>query len=531
MRSPIRLAQTALVQRSENGDSSAAVLEDTTELSDVSFLSRDREHLESGKFYSDDSDEELVVEQRRRKALCYSLSCCGMCVLFGLFVAFHSFSTGPMSVWTSASAWGEPMQEFPFLGEGLCLGRANQLIPKYNTSGDLMQFFQPASPEQCQAQCQQDAQCSGFVTHGNTTCSLISEEEGFPAAADATPRFRCYWRHDFLHNSVGIYDPPRPLVPKVIWSYWENVHQVDANLTQQAIMHAFLELCQKSWRTLNPGWEIRVLDQDTVWQYISKADLPAGFDNLKVQHRSDAIRLALLVEYGGVWMDATLLLLRPLSMVIQDIDPSNRFFYVNRGLLGIPIINTKYDRYTADFHVENWFFAAPQQDPLLVRTFSCVKKMHQEGDTKHLSDYGNLFTQRQLEDLDALAEWAYLATDACIFKALDEDRALTQWWLSPSVHRRNFLGHLNPLWFQNPNQTLIDIFYRVNPEIVQTLTGGALLLLKFTTDMRKALLEPLSPLELYGCVESSWSIVLAAIGIANITKCEELRKPGANEWL
>eukprot|EP00913_Durusdinium_trenchii_P031327 g29334.t1 len=205
------------------------------------------------------------------------------------------------------------------------------------------------------------------------------------------------------------------------------------------------------------------------------------------------------------------------------------------------------------------------QDPLLVRTFSCVKKMHQEGDTKHLSDYGNLFTQRQLEDLDALAEWAYLATDACIFKALDEDRALTQWWLSPSVHRRNFLGvlafskrsprrsssssgqrseagHLNPLWFQNPNQTLIDsrphscrefgdIFYRVNPEIVQTLTGGALLLLKFTTDMRKALLEPLSPLELYGCVESSWSIVLAAIGIANITKCEELRKPGANEWL
>ncbi|CAK9022249.1 unnamed protein product [Durusdinium trenchii] len=234
--------------------------------------------------------------------------------------------------------------------------------------------------------------------------------------------------------------------------------------------------------------------------------------------------------------------------------------------------------------------------------------MHQEGDTKHLSDYGNLFTQRrvrdptshtavfvaadllssgedgedelrtnwkQLEDLDALAEWAYLATDACIFKALDEDRALTQWWLSPSVHRRNFLGvlafskrsprrsssssgqrseagHLNPLWPEpqsqftsenerNPARSRAsqreDIFYRVNPEIVQTLTGGALLLLKFTTDMRKALLEPLSPLELYGCVESSWSIVLAAtgstwavaIGIANITKCEELRKPGVDK--
>ena len=27
---------------------------------------------------------------------------------------------------------------------------------------------------------------------------------------------------------------------------------------------------------------------------------------------------------------------------------------------------------------------------------------------------------RQLEDLDALGEWAYLATDMCMFKALDE---------------------------------------------------------------------------------------------------------------
>lgn len=58
---------------------------------------------------------------------------------------------------------------------------------------------------------------------------------------------------------------------------------------------------------------------------------------------------------------------------------------------------------------------------------------------------------RQLEDLDALGEWAYLATDMCMFKALDEvgfqghvwdrqDRALTDWWLSPMVERGNFLG-------------------------------------------------------------------------------------------
>ena len=29
---------------------------------------------------------------------------------------------------------------------------------------------------------------------------------------------------------------------------------------------------------------------------------------------------------------------------------------------------------------------------------------------------------RQVEDLHALGEWAYIATDACIFKTLDEDQ-------------------------------------------------------------------------------------------------------------
>ena len=33
-----------------------------------------------------------------------------------------------------------------------------------------------------------------------------------------------------------------------------------------------------------------------------------------------------------------------------------------------------------------------------------------------------------------------------------------------------------------------DLFYKVNPAIVQVLTGGELLLLKFTTEMRKAFL-------------------------------------------
>lgn len=72
---------------------------------------------------------------------------------------------------------------------------------------------------------------------------------------------------------VGIYDPPRPLIPKIIWSYWEDLHlkegaqkafiepREDINLTKKAMNQAFIGLCQNSWKSLNPGWDIRVLDQ------------------------------------------------------------------------------------------------------------------------------------------------------------------------------------------------------------------------------------------------------------------------------
>lgn len=501
----------------------------------MSFLSRDRDFVDT-KHFSDDSDEEDHLLGRRQNLLGYAMASCGVCALFALVLLFHSLSGSSSStLWTSATAWGSPSEDFVDLGEGLCMGVQRELIPKYNSS-DPLELFSEMSASQCESRCRSVTKCSGFVTTSatSTRCSLVFEEDGFPAAADGNSSFRCFWRHNWLHNSVGIYDSPQASVPKLIWTYWENLHQENTNYTAQVQIHSLLALCEQSWRRLNPGWTVHVLDQETVWHFVSREDLPRGFDRLKIQHRSDAIRLALLVKYGGVWLDATVLLLRPLSMMIQEADPSVRFFYVNRGLKGLPTVDTqKYSehRYTADFHVENWFFASPPQDPLITRTLNCVKRLHDEGDTKHLTDYPEVFTPRQVEDLHALGEWAYIATDACIFKTLDEDRALTEWWLSPKVHRRNFLGHLNPQWFENQHQTMVDMFYRINPEIVQVLTDGELFLLKFTTEMRGALIDPISPLEMYGCVESSWSIVLLAIGLSNITKCDELRKPGANEWL
>lgn len=68
--------------------------------------------------------------------------------------------------------------------------------------------------------------------------------------------------------------------------------------------------CIESWRNLNPGWKIEVLDEQSLADWIELPAFPAG---TRLNHKANIIRLRLLVRYGGVWTDATTLCLRPLD--------------------------------------------------------------------------------------------------------------------------------------------------------------------------------------------------------------------------
>jgi hypothetical protein len=86
-------------------------------------------------------------------------------------------------------------------------------------------------------------------------------------------------------------------IPPIIWSYW------DAGLKNAPeIIHA----CIKSWRNNSGIDDIRILNDSEVFNYLSLADLPRTFYELPAQKKANAIRLALLVKYGGFWLDASI---------------------------------------------------------------------------------------------------------------------------------------------------------------------------------------------------------------------------------
>ncbi|CAB9499720.1 Capsular polysaccharide synthesis protein [Seminavis robusta] len=98
---------------------------------------------------------------------------------------------------------------------------------------------------------------------------------------------------------------------KIIWGYWNTYPEKFPFLCQKALA---------SWQLRNPDWRVIMLNDDNFRQYVSVSDLPTTFDSLKVQHRSDLIRLAVLIRYGGAYVDASTLMYKGLDGIWNDID-------------------------------------------------------------------------------------------------------------------------------------------------------------------------------------------------------------------
>jgi len=125
---------------------------------------------------------------------------------------------------------------------------------------------------------------------------------------------------DMESGEAGTSVDRKPLrVPKVIWILWYDGWDQAPELHQR---------CLESWQLYNLGWEVRA---------IARADLPGILSEFmptyeKLRHNmnplplekygivwippaaeSDLLRLALLVLYGGEWVDSTMICRRPLD--------------------------------------------------------------------------------------------------------------------------------------------------------------------------------------------------------------------------
>lgn len=101
---------------------------------------------------------------------------------------------------------------------------------------------------------------------------------------------------------------------KTIWQYWAQGFDAEK-------MPPLIQICLDSIKKYAPDYNIIRLSDENISQYI---DLPEWIISKKnvipIAHYSDLLRCLLLSTYGGIWLDAAVLLTGPLPQYLFSSD-------------------------------------------------------------------------------------------------------------------------------------------------------------------------------------------------------------------
>jgi len=127
---------------------------------------------------------------------------------------------------------------------------------------------------------------------------------------------------------------------KTIWSYWYDPDTCPSS--GRCELPPLVQLCTESVRHNRGSFEYKIMHRDDIERYVSRGELPLHFDTLRPAVQKDALMNVLLARYGGVAMDITSILLRPLDEYWDEMVSNGATFwgYMYR-LTGMPWGNSE----------------------------------------------------------------------------------------------------------------------------------------------------------------------------------------------
>ncbi|KGT93976.1 MULTISPECIES: glycosyltransferase family 32 protein [Enterobacterales] len=158
-------------------------------------------------------------------------------------------------------------------------------------------------------------------------------------------------------NLQGRANPPAP-IPRQVWMYWESEKL-------PAEVQIFVDKIARE----NPGYALTVINNLNLHDYLP--DLKFVHAGMRASHKSDVIRLELLHRYGGIWMDATIILNRSLDELLA-VNADERYDLV-------AFYREESTRDRAYPVMESWFLAAPKNNAFIGRWLHCFRPIVELG--------------------------------------------------------------------------------------------------------------------------------------------------------
>ena len=170
---------------------------------------------------------------------------------------------------------------------------------------------------------------------------------------------------------------------KIIWTCWFQGRDEAPDLVKR---------CLASWERENPDWEVRCLDSRTVGRYL---DIPEYLDldcqTITAASLSDIIRIFLLHEYGGAWVDATLYCNRPLDDWLP-------------GAMGTGFF--AFDAPAPDRMLASWFLACEPGNGIVAKWAArCAEYWRNRDQSEDYFWFHHQFSELLEVDPEARAEW------------------------------------------------------------------------------------------------------------------------------
>ena len=162
-------------------------------------------------------------------------------------------------------------------------------------------------------------------------------------------------KETYINNTV---------IPKKLWVFWHVAENESSDL---------IKLSYKSMRKMLPDYEFNQINFNNYKNFVDDKQIITIIDNVNIpiNYKSDLIRLYLINRYGGVYLDASTLLLQPLDWI----NMSGEFDT-------IMCINGDHTTDKNKPVLESWFIVSKPNQQFL----SIVLKIL----TKILSDYENI---------------------------------------------------------------------------------------------------------------------------------------------
>lgn len=174
---------------------------------------------------------------------------------------------------------------------------------------------------------------------------------------------------------------------RIIWIYWENINR-NKHPT-------YIKLCLDTMKKhLGTKYKLIFLNEKTIKNYLP--NLRDDFSNLKIAQKVDYYRIALLHKYGGIWIDADIIVMRDFDPIFEKLDEG--YDYVGFGCTG-------WECSYGYFRPSNWVMGSRKNSILMAK---CLEKLNKKLDMRNTNqvqddstyhDYGKIILWDSLDEL------------------------------------------------------------------------------------------------------------------------------------